>query len=168
MDESGFYMLPCVTRTWAPKGKTPLLRTPTKYEHLSVASAVTVDGRLVTQMRESSFTGAAIVGFLEHLLREIAGKIILIWDGATIHRCQEVKQFLSEGGAKRLHLIRLPGYSPELNPDEGVWNWLKRTLGNVCCRNLEELSYELRLAIQKLRYRPHILKSFYAKAGLDI
>jgi transposase len=168
MDEAGFYMLPCVARTWALKGKTPLLRTPTKYEHLSVASAVTMDGKLVTQIRETSFTGETIVGFLEHLLREVAGKIILIWDGATIHRCKEVKKFLSDGGAKRLHLIRLPGYSPELNPDEGVWNWLKRKLGNVCCKDLKELRHELRLAIQKLRYRPHILTSFYAMAGLDI
>lgn len=168
MDESGFYMLPCVARTWALKGKTPLLRTPTKYEHLSVASAVTAEGKLITQIRETSFTGATIVGFLKHLLREVAGKIILIWDGATIHRCKEVKDFLSNGGAKRLHLIRLPGYSPELNPDEGVWNWLKKTLGNVCCKNLQELRYELRLAIQKLRHRPQTLKSFFAKAGLDI
>jgi transposase len=176
MDEAAFYMLPCVVRTWAPRGKTPLLRTPTKYEHLSVARAVTMDGKLVTQIRESSFNGVAIVGFLKHLLREVQGKIVLIWDGAPIHRCKEVKAFLSEGGAKRLRLVRLPGYSPEWNPDEGVWtdtaepcsNWLKRNLGNVCCRNLTELQYELRLAIQKLRYRPHILKSFYTKAGLDI
>jgi len=161
-------MLPSVLRTWAPIGKTPLLRTPCKYEHLSVASAITMEGKLVTQVRESSFTGKAIVGFLKHLLRQVSGKLILIWDGASIHCSKEVKEFLSQGGAQRLHLMRLPAYSPELNPDEGVWRWLKRKLGNVCCLNLQELRYELRLAIQKLRYRPHILKSFFALAGLDL
>jgi len=161
-------MLPCVVRTWAPIGKTPLLRTPCKYEHLSVASALTMEGKLVTQVRASSFTGKAIVGFLKHLLSKIPGKLILIWDGASIHCSKEVKEFLSQGGAQRLHLVRLPAYSPELNPDEGVWRWLKRKLGNVCCLSLGELRYELRLAIQKLRYRPHILKSFFGLAGLDI
>lgn len=161
-------MLPCAVRTWARVGQTPVLKTPTKYDHLSVASAITMEGKLVTQVRESSFNGVAIVGFLKHLLREIPGRIVLIWDGASIHRCKEVKEFLSQGGAKRLHLMRLPAYSPELNPDEGVWNWLKRKLGNVCCATLAELRYELRLAIQKLRYRPNILKSFFSLAGLEI
>jgi transposase len=127
-----------------------------------------MDGRLVTQVRDSSFNGAAIVGFLRHLLQQVAGKIVLIWDGARIHSCQEVKDFLSEGAAERLHLIRLPAYSPELNPDEGVWQWVKHQLGNVCCLDFAELRYELRLAIQRLRYRPHILKSFFARAGLQI
>ena len=169
-------MLPSVVRTWARIGKTPVLRTPCKYDHLretagfrvSVASAVTTGGKLVTQIRDTSFDGAAIVGFLKHLLHEIAGKILLIWDGARIHNCKEVKAFLSQGGAARLELVRLPTYSPELNPDEGVWHWLKRRLGNVCCLTMDELRYELRLAIMKLRYRPSIIKAFFGMAGLQL
>ena len=118
-DEAGFYLLPAVVRTWAPVGHTPILRTPTKYEHLSVASAITLDGRLITQVKGCSFNGGAIVGFLKHVLEKISGKIVLIWDGARIHHCQEVKDYLSGGAASRLRLIRLPAYSPELNPDEG-------------------------------------------------
>jgi len=127
-----------------------------------------MEGKLVTQIREEAFKGAAIVGFLQHLLRQIQGKVILIWDGATIHRCREVKDFLKDGGAKRLHLIRLPAYAPELNPDEGVWRWLKRCLGNLCCRNFEELRYELGLAIAKLRRRPQIIQACFEKAGLHL
>ena len=125
-------------------------------------------GKLVTQVREGTFNGAAIVGFLKHLLRQIAGKIVLIWDGARIHHCAEVKAFLKEGGAKRLRLMRLPAYAPELNPDEGVWRWLKRILGNVCCRDFEELRYELRRAIARLRRRPKIIQACFVKAGLQI
>ncbi len=76
------------------------------------------------------------------------------------------KTFLAAGGAKRLKLLRLPGYAPELNPDEGVWCWLKRVaLGNVCCDTLDELHYELRLAIARLRYRKDVLAACIRRPG---
>lgn len=167
-DESAFYLLPSVVRTWAKKGQTPLLRPTTKREHLSVASAVSTQGRLVTMQQRVAFNGAGIVSFLRHLLRQVDGKIILIWDGARIHHCQAVKSFLAAGAAKRSRLIRLPAYAPELNPDEGVWYWLKRSLGNFCCQDMPELKYELRLAIARLRRRPHLVQSFFQKAGLPV
>lgn len=179
-DEAGFYLLPSVllpsvVRTWAKVGQTPVLKTPPKYEHLWVASAVTMEGRLVTQVRASAFNGAGIVGFLKHLLRQIPGQIVLIWDGARIDHCREVKAFLKAGAAARLRLIRLPAYAPELNPDEGVWPdtalpcscWLKRELGNLCSRDFTELRYELGLAVQRLRRRPQVIQSFFQKAGLE-
>lgn len=168
VDEAGFYLLPSVVRTWAKVGQTPILKTPTKYAHLSAISAITMAGRLVTQVREGTFNGVGVVRFLKHLLSQIAGKLVVIWDGARIHHCKDVKAFLRAGAAKRLRLIRLPAYAPELNPDEGVWRWLKRHLGNVCCLDLEELGYELRLAIQRLRRRPHIIQACFRKAGLQI
>jgi transposase len=116
-----------------------------------VASAITTTGKLVTQIRTRTFDGAAIVDFLKHMLRQIPGNRVLVWDGARIHHCAAVKAFLKSGAAKRLRLIRLPAYAPELNPayapelnpDEGVWRWLKRQLGNGCCRDVPELRYEL-------------------------
>jgi transposase len=56
----------------------------------------------------------------------VHGAVLVIWDGAPIHRGQPVKDFLRTGAAKRLHLEQLPGYAPELNPDEGIGNYLKR------------------------------------------
>jgi transposase len=169
VDEAAFYLLPCVVRTWARVGQTPVLKTPTKYEHLSVASAITLDGRLITRVRDSAFNGAAVVAFLGHLLRQISGKIVLIWEGARIHHCREVRAFLASGAARRrLRLIRLPAYAPELNPDEGVWRWLKRQLGNLCCKDFGELRYELHLAIRRLRRRPHLLRACFGHAGLQL
>lgn len=132
-----------------------------------MAGAVTTSGRLLTKVQRESFTGTGVVSFLRHLLREIAGKVVLVWDGASIHRCKEVKAFLSAGGAKRLRLVPLPPYAPELNPTEGVWGWLKRALGNVCCKDADALRYELGLAIQRLRRRPHIIQAFFEHAGLQ-
>src|SRR5438552_1222013 len=140
VDEAGFYLLPMAVRTWAPRGQTPVLRGPLTRDHLSAISGITLDGRLFLQVRPASYTAAGVAGFLRVLLRKITGPILLIWDGSPIHRGQEIKDFLKRGAAKRLHLEQLPGYAPDLNPDEGIWNDLKRVeLGTVCCRNLEHL-----------------------------
>jgi len=55
-----------------------------------------------------------------------------------------------------------------VNPDEGVWRWLKRSLGNVCCQNLDALSDELRVMIARLRRRPQMIQSFFLNAGLQL
>jgi len=74
-----------------------------------------------------------LLRLLRLLLRKVRGKLLVIWDGAPIHRGQPVKDFLRRGAARRLHLEQLPAYAPELNPDEGIWNYLKRVeLGNQC------------------------------------
>jgi transposase len=95
-------------------------------------------------VREGSYDSVAVVGFLRVLLRKARGRIILIWDGSPLHRGQPVKDFLRRGAAKRLHLEQLPAYAPDLNPDEGVWNYVKRVeLANVCCHDLHELQRHL-------------------------
>jgi transposase len=155
-----------VARTYAPCGQTPILRAPLTRDHLSVISGVTAAGRLFTHIQDEAFTGETIVAFLRQLLRQVPGKLLVVWDGATIHRCQAVKDFLAHGAAARVHLERLPGYAPELNPDEGVWNLLKRLeLKNRCCQTLDELRWELGLAIRRLQRKRHLLRACVAQCG---
>src|SRR5215469_6470711 len=137
VDEAGFYLLPLAVRTWAPKGQTPVLRVPLTRDHLSAISGITADGRLFMQTQDYAYRSPDVVRFLRVLLRKIHGKLLVIWDGAPIHRGQPIKDFLRQGAAKRLHLEQLPPYAPELNPDEGIWNYLKRVeLANLCCSDL--------------------------------
>jgi transposase len=166
VDEAGFYLLPAVVRTYAPVGQTPILRTPYSYDHVAVISGITATGRLFTQAYEQAIRGRQVVAFLKHLLRHIPGKLLVMWDGASIHRCHAVKDFLAHGGAERLHLERLPGYAPELNPDEGIWRYLKHVeLRNVVCQNRQDLRYELRLATARLRHKSHVIAGCIAQAG---
>lgn len=154
-------------RTYAPQGQTPVLRLPLTRDHLSVIGALTSGGQLLLQVAEQALRGPAVVHFLQHLLRHVPGKLLVLWDGAPIHRCQVVKEFLAQGGAERLRLEPLPAYAPELNPEEGVWNYLKRVeLQNVICQHLGQLSYELGKAIKRLRQKPHIIRACVAQAGL--
>src|SRR5262249_2733482 len=169
VDPSGFYLLPMAVRTWAPCGQTPLLRLPLTRDHLSAISGITADGRLFMQTQDHAYRSPAVVRFLRALLRKLRGKLLVIWDGSPIHRGQPIKDFLRKGAAKRLHLEQLPGYAPELNPDEGIWNYLKRVeLGNCCCADLSALGLALRRAKERLRHKRAVIQAWCRQAGYHV
>jgi transposase len=119
-------------------------------------------------IQDKSFNGADVVRFLKHLLRHIAGKLLVIWDGLPAHQGQSVKEFLSEGGTQRIHSERLPGYAPDLNPDEEVWNYLKNVeLRNLCCHDLLVQRQQVRRAIARLCHKTKIIQSFLRQAHLE-
>jgi hypothetical protein len=91
VDESGFSLLPAVVRSLAPRGHPPTLRFPVTREHLSVISGITPTGRLLLQIQDHAFRTPDVVHFLRHLLRHLPGKVLVIWDGAPIHRGRPIK-----------------------------------------------------------------------------
>jgi transposase len=107
VDEAGFYLLPMAVSTYAPVGQTPILEVKLTYDHLSAIGGITPEGRIFMQMQDHSYKGPDVVHFLQLLLREIAGNILVIWDGASIHHCQAIKDFLAKGGAKRIRASTL-------------------------------------------------------------
>jgi transposase len=166
VDEAGFYLLPAKVRSYAPKGQTPLLRVKLTRDHLSATSAITPQGRLFYQVQRRSFNGTDVVRFLRTLLSHIPGKLTVIWDGSPIHKNKVVKAFLAEGAARRIHLEALPAYAPDLNPDEGIWRYLKRVeLRNLCCRDLDHLEDAFRRAMTRLAHKRHIIRSCFRHAG---
>ena len=83
---------------------------------------------------------------------------MVLWDGAPIHRSRVVKEYLSNDATHRIHLVQLLGYAPELNPAEGIWNYLKRVeLKNLCCPSIAHLNYELRKAADRLRHKTKVI-----------
>jgi transposase len=167
IDESGFYPLPSVVRTYAPVGQTPILREWWTRDHLSAISALSPEGKLYFHCQDHAINSDDVVAFLEHLLREVPGSMVVIWDGAPIHRSRTVQAFLVNGAAQRLHLERLPAYAPELNPGEGLWQQLKGVeLRNVCCFDIPHLRGELRGAVKRVRRKPRILTGCFQGAEL--
>jgi len=127
-------------------------------DHFSAISAISPEGKLYFRSQDRALNSADVVAFLEHLLREIPGRLIIIWDGAPIHRSHMITEFLANGAAQRLHLERLPAYAPELNPGEGLWQQLKGVeLRNLCCFNLPYLRRELHDAVKRVRRKLRIL-----------
>lgn len=132
-------------------------------------SAITPDGKLYTLTQKEAFGGPAIVHFLKHLLRHMPGKLLVVWDGLPAHRSHVIKDFLRTGGTERIHLAQLPSYAPDLNPDEGVWNYLKRVeLKNVCCHSIAELRAELCKAIARLRHKVSVIQGFTREVYPDL
>ena len=158
-----------MVKTYAPEGRTPVLREKLTRDHLSVMGGMTPEGKLYTLVRQESLNGWHSIEFLVHLGRVAGKRLLVIWDGSPIHRRSEVTQFVTDTrGAVRVET--LPGYAPDLNPwDEGGWNHLKHVeMRNLACRDLEELHEQFHLAIGRLRHKPHLIRAFFAQAGLRI
>jgi hypothetical protein len=114
-DQSGFYLLPMVVRTYAPVGKTPILHENLTRDHLSAMGGITLEGKLYMLEQERAFKGEDVVRFLKHLSRQIPGKLLVIWDGSPIHRGGAVKDFLASGAAHRVQLEQLPFSTPPIS-----------------------------------------------------
>jgi transposase len=168
VDESGFYLLPGVVKTYAPKGRTPILAEWQTRDHLSVMGGVTLQGKVYSLVRPKSLNGLHSIEFLVHLGRLVGDRLLVIWDGSPIHRRAEVQEFVAEARGK-IHLEALPAYAPDLNPVEWLWKHLKKVeLRNLACRDLEQLHMELHLALGRVRQRRALVRSFFEGAELEL
>lgn len=168
-DESGFYLLPGLVRTYAPQGQTPVIHEKQTRDHLSVMGGMTMGGKVYTLVRREPLNGLHCIEFLTHLQAVAAERLLVIWDGSPIHRRAAVGEFVEQTKGK-VWLEAMPGYAPDLNPwDEGGWHHLKNVeMRNLPCRDLEELHEQFHLALARLRQKPHLVRSFFAQAGLPI
>lgn len=129
-DEAGFHATAQYGSTWAPKGETPIIKTSGKREKVNVISAINNKGKLRFILYDTGFNGHIFIEFLQRLLHKQKTPITLIVDGHKSHFTKEVKEFVS-GSSGRLKIYQLPPYSPELNPDELVWNNAKQTVAKA-------------------------------------
>jgi transposase len=145
----------------------PIVREWWTRDHLSAIGAISPEGKLYFRSQDRPINADDVVGSLEHLRREVPGRLVITWDGAPIHRSRTIQEFLANGAARRPHLDRLPAYAPELNPGEGLWHQLKGVeLRNVCCVDIPHLRGELRDAVKRVRRKPRILTGCFHGAGL--
>jgi transposase len=169
VDESGFYLLPGVVKTYGLKARTPVVDEWQTRDHLAVRGALTSDGGVYTLVRQEALTGLETIEFLGHLGRQIKGAALVIWDRSPIHRRAAVTEFSETVGAKNLRVDLLPAYAPDLNPVEWLWKHLKKVeMANLTCLDLEELHQEFHLALGRIRGKPRLFPSFFEGAGLSL
>jgi len=172
-DESGVSQRPSVHRTWAPKGKTPVLIHAFNWSKISICAAPGYrwDGgrsRLCFQTCEGSYNTNSLIAFLKDLKRRLRGqKVILIWDGIPAHKSLAMQGYLLSQHSW-LTIERLPGYSPDLNPVETMWGNIKgQELANRCAEDLAELDAAVRGGMKRVRRSRKLPLSFLKHAGLS-
>jgi transposase len=122
--------------------------------------------RFYFQIHQGSIKSPQVIEFLRHLQRHIPGKILILWDGAPIHRSLLVKNYIAST-RKRIVLERLPAYAPELNPVEFMWGHLKiHEIANLLVTQAWELSFEATAALRRMRRRPAIITACYTQSQL--
>jgi transposase len=170
-DESGFLLTPTVAKTWAPVGKTPIVQHLDRRDRVSAISAITVSPRrrrfnLYFQLHLKNIRQQEACTFLRHLLRHLRGHVYLLWDGGPPHTGRLVRNLARR--VPRLHLVRFPGYAPELNPDEGIWKLAKGMLTNGCPVDKTELLATVTKALQTIRHNTKNLRACIRHSGLPL
>lgn len=161
-DEAGVSLTPVMGKTWAPKGKTPVVKVTGKRGGITVTSAISTSGRMVFRLEKVRVNALKHIEFLEQLLQHhVRRKIVVVEDSAPVHKAKLVKEFVKRNGT-RLAVYRIPSYSPELNPDEHVWQYLKGfKLKSHQAQTKEELRSLVLRKMQGIQRKRGLVKSFF-------
>lgn len=160
-DESGFRADAVHGKTWAARGHTPVVHRPGQRQSISAASAVNSKGAFWFETYEGGLTGELFVTLLKNMMSERDRPVHLVIDGLPAHKKSVVKQYVAEtGGQLTLHF--LPGYAPDLNPDELVWSHAKRTgVARNPLRQGEKLKDRVDAKLQEVADAPELVRSFF-------
>lgn len=167
-DESGVRSDHHSGTTWAPIGATPVVVGTGRRFSVNMISSVNSGGGLHFRLAEGRLNAEAFVDYLKALLHDLpAKKVFLIVDGHPAHKAKAVKTFLATASG-RLELFFLPGYSPNLNPDEWVWKNIKHdTVGKTTVLDRDQLNQVIDRAVQRLTALPGIIRGFFQDPELS-
>jgi transposase len=147
-------------RSWAPRGCTPVVRVNGRRLRVNVMSAITSRGALWFTVFTGRFTAKVFTGFLDRLARQAQRKVHVIADRHPVHRSKAVRTWLEEN-ADRVELHLMPGYSPELNPDEILNADVKRHVHASRARSTDDLAHETRRFLRRRQRQPHIVRGYF-------
>jgi transposase len=163
LDEMGVRSDTAAGRSWAPVGRTPVVKRTGKRFGVNLISAVSNEGLLRFRLFTGSFRGPVLVDFLRRLVGDLAGrKVHLILDGHPVHHAKLVSGWVAQRPT-RIELHFLPGYSPELNPVELLNHDVKaNAAGRRRARTAVELTGELRAYVRRRQRHPEVVAGFFA------
>lgn len=152
--------------TWAPKGQTPVVaRTGARFG-VNMVSAVSANGGFRFMTFEGTMNADRFIEFLQRMLHNMERKVFLVLDGHAVHKSAKVKRFV-ESTNGQLRIFILPPYSPDLNPDEWVWNWLKNhKLGKASFNGPDQLREKVHHYLKKLQSAPELIMGFFRDPNL--
>jgi transposase len=171
-DESGISERPVVRRTWALKGKTPVIDSSGSWKSLTMAGLIrfTPSGnnpQAMFRLQPGSMKAPDFVKLLQDVKKEMCGKkLLLIWDGLPAHKAMLVKEYIASEKTW-LRVERYPAYAPELSPVEFIWAPMKnKDLAHVPPKGLGNLKRIVRRAFRRITKNKQLLKNCLRKAGV--
>jgi transposase len=160
-DEAGIRSDYHAGTTWAPVGQTPVVANTGARHSINMLSAVSAQGALRFMLHDGTVNASVFIEFCRRLLKDAPGPVFLIVDGHPSHRANATKQFVA-GTEGRLRLFFLPGYSPELNPDEWVWKNVKADrIGRIGVTSKDDLKTKATGALRRLQKLPALIRGFF-------
>ena len=166
-DETGLRSDHLAGRSYSPRGETPVIRSTGQRFGCNIVSAVNNLGKMRFRVFKGSFTQAVMIDFLERLIRDAQRKIIVITDGHPAHKGRRVKEWL-KAHASDCELVLLPGYAPELNPDELLNQDLKSNVfSSGRPRTRDELVAQTRSYLKATQKRPDIVRAYFQEAHVN-
>lgn len=171
-DETGITDRPFVVKTWAPRGKTPIIPSAGGWKSQTVLGTIvcTPHGkhpRFFGKIIRHSCHSEDIIDYLKQLKKAIRGrKLLLFWDGLSAHRSKETLAFI-QTQKDWLTIERLPSYAPEMNPIETGWSYFKRTsFSNRLSASLEEMTKIAKKGLRRLQRSTNVLTGCLKNSGL--
>lgn len=154
------------SKTWGLKGKTPIVQSTGARFSFSLISAITSKGQMRFMVTEGGVDSQVFIDFLKRLVTGSKTKIFLIVDNGPSHISKKTNEFV-KSISNKLELFFLPPYSPELNPDELVWNHLKNhTVGRSTVTDKQDFKKQVTKSMKSLQKKPEKIRSFFGKDTL--
>lgn len=166
LDEAGLRSDHHAGTTWAPVGQTPVVASTGQRHAINLISVITAQGALRFSVVEGTLNAARFIEFCQRLLHDATGPVFLVLDGHPAHRAALTTRFVASTEG-RLRLFFLPGYSPELNPDEWVWKNVKHDrVGRAGITSGADLKAKATGALRRLQRLPDLVRAFFADPNL--
>ena len=166
IDATGFSFRCRPGTTWAPTGRTPVLRRVSKRREVSTAVALTLSGRIYKRHFDHAIHGPDVVVFLRHLQRYHPGPLMVIWDRLQAHRSADVKGYRAQH--PEIMVEELPTYAPDLNPEEGCHGDVKGHLLNATPEDTRQIRKQANRGFARLRRRPDLILAFFHHADYRV
>ncbi|MBG0855096.1 transposase [Streptomyces spinoverrucosus] len=180
-DEAGQDLKPGKGRTWSRRGRTPVIKVTGKGSgRVLMAGMVCVRPRRETRLiyrtqtyrgrtgEKKGFRAREFAELITTTRRQLGGApLILIWDNASTRHAKVLREFCDRN-SDWLTVVKLPPYAPDLNPVEGVWAHLKKSLANLAPHAVEDLTPLVKNRLRSIQRRPEVLDGFIAETGLAL
>ena len=166
IDEASFQASHAKGTTWGNVNERPVVEVSGSRPRVSAISATTWNGDFYGETYTGPMNAGRFCQFLVELMTLFPGRLVVLVDGLRVHMCKEVREWVDQNGGGRIRLVKFPKYSPELNPDESMWSWIKGELNKIPLKKGEIWREKVDDMLLRLSEAPNIVHRLFQHPAL--